>query len=888
MGRESELRAFDRAWADPRRRGTVLFGPAGVGKTRLAEEFQARAVGGHWKAARISASSAPNVPLGAVAHLLPDGADLTDPVRGYASVARELAGPKRKRRWVVLADDLHLLDTASTVLLQYLLGTGVIRLIATVRTGEPTGDAVDALTRGDAVLRIDLASFDTAQMDAVLAGALGGPVDQLALRAFAESSLGNALFLRELVHAALEAGTLVHDREIWTLTQATPPVSPALSQLISTRLAAVTGPARDVLDLLALCQPVPLADAQALSGSPALAELDESGLTSVHQDGLRSMVSLAHPLYGDVLRHGLAPQRRHRLLLQHIEQVRAYGGRRRNDAVRLATLELAATGAADPALLLRAAQVARRVHAYRQVDALLRALPDTHRSVRPYLMNGEALMHLARWQQADVLMSEAERRAGSEQERVTAVLARASNLFWGAAQTRRALEVNETALGWVAEPVNLRLLRHNKGAMLAASGRPVEGLELLRDVEDDFRVAKGRTPWPESGVWEIAAFGRTAALGCVGRTEEAVAWGWRVYAAHKRLAAREQASRNPYSQLNPLLFALADAGQLPQAREVSEAALADLVNADVNPPRIWMTWFRGRVEWLAGDAAAARRWYAEAVTQARTHHFPPPLRLAWAGLGAAAALLGDLKAAEAAIAELRTCPAMGFAAGEERLAEAWLLAARGCPEEARGVLTEAAREARRTGHRTSELLLLTDVARLGGAAEVRERLAALGQLCDGPFAGARVRLASAVAEDDPLALQSVADELEGLGAFLLAAEAASAAAAGWRRAGHSRRATSAAHQAQACAERCPGVRTPLLAGSDSTQPSTSLTKREHQVALLAAGGTTSKDIAEALHLSVRTVDNHLQRVYSKLGITNRKHLARTLATPTVVRERSHG
>ncbi len=875
-GREAELRAFDRAWADSRRRGAVLFGPAGVGKTRLAEEFQARSVGGRWKGTRISAGSSRDVPLGAMAHLLPDGGDLTDAVRGYAAVARELAGPQHNRRWVVLVDDLHLLDTASTVLLQYLLSTGVIRLIATVRTGEPFGDAVDALAQGDAILRIDLAAFTPDQTEAVLRGALGAPVDRQALRAFADSSLGNALYLRELVHSALEAGTLRHDGEIWTLTQDTPPVPPVLSDLISARLAPVARPGRTALELLALCQPVPLADLQELAGPEALADLDEAGLTRVHQDGQRTTMSLAHPLYGDVLRDGLSPQRRRRLLLQHVEQIRAHGGRRRSDAVQLATVQLAATGTADPELLVRGALVARHAHDYRQVDELLRALPDAHRTAATCLMNGEALMNLARWQHADTLMAEAEKRAVGEQERVTAVLARTANLFWAAARTEQAIEVNEAAMEQVAEPANLRLLRLDKGAMLAASGRPAEGAELLADVEAEPPEHDGGRPPSQTAVWEVAAFSRTTALACGGRTDEALEWGWRAYATHQRLAARDRASRTAYSQLNPLLFAMADAGQLASARETSERAMADLVAADVTLPRIWMAWFRARVEWLAGDAASARRWYAEAVAQARTHRFLPPLRQAWAGLGASAALLGDLEAAQSAVEQMRGCPSMGFAAGEESLAEAWLLAGQGRPQEARSVLAEGAARARRTGHRTSELLLLLDIARLGGAAEVTGRLAELEELCDGPFAAARVRLAVALAQEDPAALQAVAEQLEALGAFLLAAEAASTAAALWLRTDRTRQATAAAHRAQACAAHCPGARTPLLTPASSAPASRTLTKREHQVALLAAAGTTSKDIAEALHLSVRTVDNHLQHVYAKLGITHRGHLARSL------------
>jgi DNA-binding CsgD family transcriptional regulator len=56
-----------------------------------------------------------------------------------------------------------------------------------------------------------------------------------------------------------------------------------------------------------------------------------------------------------------------------------------------------------------------------------------------------------------------------------------------------------------------------------------------------------------------------------------------------------------------------------------------------------------------------------------------------------------------------------------------------------------------------------------------------------------------------------------------------------------------------------------------------LTRREREVAGLAAQGGSSRDIAQHLHLSVRTVANHLQKVYGKLGVSSPADLAAALA-----------
>ncbi|MFD5322356.1 AAA family ATPase [Streptomyces sp. NPDC127092] len=56
-----------------------------------------------------------------------------------------------------------------------------------------------------------------------------------------------------------------------------------------------------------------------------------------------------------------------------------------------------------------------------------------------------------------------------------------------------------------------------------------------------------------------------------------------------------------------------------------------------------------------------------------------------------------------------------------------------------------------------------------------------------------------------------------------------------------------------------------------------LTLREKEVAALAGEGCKTKDIALRLTVSPRTVDAHLTRIYSKLGVNSRAELARLMA-----------
>ena len=52
-----------------------------------------------------------------------------------------------------------------------------------------------------------------------------------------------------------------------------------------------------------------------------------------------------------------------------------------------------------------------------------------------------------------------------------------------------------------------------------------------------------------------------------------------------------------------------------------------------------------------------------------------------------------------------------------------------------------------------------------------------------------------------------------------------------------------------------------------------MTARERQIAALAAGGDSDAAIADRLGISARTVQTHLARVYTKLGINSRTEIS---------------
>jgi DNA-binding CsgD family transcriptional regulator len=58
----------------------------------------------------------------------------------------------------------------------------------------------------------------------------------------------------------------------------------------------------------------------------------------------------------------------------------------------------------------------------------------------------------------------------------------------------------------------------------------------------------------------------------------------------------------------------------------------------------------------------------------------------------------------------------------------------------------------------------------------------------------------------------------------------------------------------------------------------SLTASERRVAELAADGLTNREIAQALFVTMRTVEGHLTRVFAKLDVSSRRDLPARLSS----------
>ncbi|HEX4248698.1 MAG TPA: AAA family ATPase [Pseudonocardia sp.] len=842
--------------------------------------------------------------------------------RLLAGLAALLDNLARRAPVVVLLDDVHLADASSWEALAYLarnLARAPVLVIATARRAEladqPFGvDVLASLEQEGCLRRLSLEPLPPPAVRQLAESVLPESPPPALLDWLDERARGNPLYLLGLLRALLDEHADLGAPALRTLPE-------ALTGQVARRVRALDPAAVDVLELLAvLGRRVELRGLVGPSERPtevlatALDTLSRHGLVTEQERGPDLSYEVAHPLIQEAVYLGIGTARR-RLLHRRAGQALLAAGRLGAAAPHFA----AAAQPGDPeavAVLVRAVRRAEEREAYHEALEILASLVDLLPAGDPRWREVVAALS---WRAQWVVDHRADAHAVlgvGPMRRIDAVLAGlpapaeravvkfrlASFLAWGggelaeaATECRRAgalfteagdrgsALLAEHELAWIgalagdlgglgdtaariaAEATatadrtlllratrSLILVEQNAGRFAAGEARVAETIALARATGDRYAEVIGRCcraiglsfegrgaeamaclpPDGPDAEWAdpVGLNARSMAHWCTGDFAAAVSTG---------LASLTEAP-GPLSKRRglPLFFttlAAIENGQHEVARRLVARGRATYRDRDWFVYSHWMVHAEAVLRWRTGPVEAAG---AQVTVMWRTAE-----RLREMGSAVSAALVfADL--AELADAELHRVGTSKAA----NAAEAGASAARGLA----GIAEDLDRDLYR-GMADTAVALRALVAGDGEAAELAagaatRRFAGLG--CRAHHARALHVLGRAMALREPD---------RAVGVLRQAAELFADCGAPWR-------------QARTLDELARLGGAGRRAGW-AVQGAAALTRREREVARLAARGATAREIAARLFIGERTVETHLGRVYAKLGVGSKPQLA---------------
>lgn len=851
VGRERHLDNVTAVFTARSAHRLVVHGTAGVGKSRLLVEAAARAARAGVDVRWVLATSATaQVPYGAFASLLPPDLDVDRPGGMLAAAGTYLASSPG--RWALAIDDAHLLDPGSAALLQYLAMTSDVPFVVTVRDGEDVPDAVMALWKDLDVPRLAVAALDRAEVDEALRGTLG-EVSSALVDDLARLSHGNPLLLAELVTAAVAAGTIEQREQLWV---ARGPVVTAesLSSAITARLDGLAPAVRAGAELIALAEPVDAAVVESLLSDDVRGALEEQSLLVRAADVRQVQLRLSHPLFTEVLRATVPPLRAREHARKLADAAAQFGTDRPEDRLRVAMWHLDAGRRDDPALYLAAARVAHAVEDHELAVRLADAATDAGGGLDAELMLVQQLPYVGRDEEALRRVDELQDAWVEPADQVQLAIAAAWLHALGGDITR-ADGVLAAARSFVSTPE----LSNGIRAERARIAHQVGAVTTAVTVADELlaQPALDGVTLTRTATWCVRA------LGLAGRPDDGIALADR---AQDILEDVDQSARRRDEIAMARGHALAYAGRVGAAVDMLQTGAARAHGA------LRSLWFRdlGQSLLMTGKPQSSLAALREVLAELPLAGYGAPTAM-WTldAMAEASALLGDLDQARAHLAERERRRPAGFHL-PRTAGEVWVHVAEGDTPAARRRSLEIAGQHAARGAAIPQALALYDVARLGDAAGVQEQLTGLATSCQGHLVSMLAEAAAALAAADAGAMVAAADALQARGYLLWGAELLARATPLHRRAGSTGLAFALSQRAAELTPSLEGARTPLLAELDTT---TDLTDREREVAMLVAGGYSDREVAERLHLSVRTVHSHLHHTYRKLGIGDRHELS---------------
>jgi DNA-binding CsgD family transcriptional regulator len=786
-----------------------------------------------------------------------------DRFEALSSQLRRRAGEHHNLAPIAIIDDAHLIDDDSAGVIYQLAVGGQVRLVMASREGASLPIALRRLTAMTNTQHHDVEPLSAESISAMLADVLPGYIERRTTNELILISGGNPSYLLALVQGSLAAGTLASARDTWRLSG---PMhcNTAVAAAIHQSTASLTPSQRDALDTLALAGELELDLAQRIISTIDLERLERDGfiLLSGADRAIRREASLrlASPLLAVVLAGRLgafARQRMYQLLAEHVAEVRhpldlnavvwhVRGG------VPLGADRLlhAAKEAVTQAQNIVAAELAAAAYA-------------TGHEIAAAVMAIRYLSHSGSEAGAMALAVEAFGRATEPFDRAALLHCVTDEAWW---------------LGEGIDTVRARLLSSTTtsvplGEWDALLDAQVGNLALM---DGDLQLAerhRSLADHPLTAVRLLAA-GTVAQLETFrGEPERGIALATALWAEASSPSTDSRASIVGQAGLHVigLISALSHSGRLAEACQIAEQAHRAVGEGAGTRARAMASTLVGQLHLQSGSPTIADPWLAEA--EALWADCGLPGITSWAATGRAIALasIGDIDGARAALIRAEQADRTGFRLMEPiiYLARTWLAVLDhdiAAADDAAGAAIDLATA---RGMLVHEAAIIHDLARLGLRDATKHALA-ITQSPRTAVTNAQHAVAASWLNADSAGLETAGNEWSKLGAPLFAAEAYTMAAGIFRQ-----------NKARTDAARLDGLagkmlltsdpaRTPPLRNRKSHGP---LTPRLVEVAELACQGMRTAEIAAKLVISQRSVESHMQRIYTRLGVTSRAELA---------------
>ena len=916
IGRETEVQAL-RGFLDQVPRGftsVVLAGEPGIGKTALLSAAVASArERGYLVLACRPAEAEARLSFAALADLVTNAIDdeirvaLPDPQRQALDMVLLLRSPGKTRTdqrtifaavlsvlrmialrgpTVLAVDDLQWLDVGSASALAYSLRrlhpSDRIGILATIRSGQ-RGQGHDVLGELAAAgaSRVEIGSLDVSTIGRIIESRLGCKLPINVLRKIRRTTDGNPFFALELARVITDEGQGAGPGEHL--------VMPAdLQQALRERLAALSDPAHRALLFSSACAH-PTITLVSIAGETARAGLDEAataGIIATEGDTVR----FTHPLFGSVIYGGATRAELRGVHEKLAEAVHDPEERARHLALAgeepdAAVAEIVEEGARHARMRGAVASSAELFELAAQLTPVATPLYADRRRME----EAESLFLLGEERRGYELMVPIVHRSEPGPARAEGLFRLARITFYfdvGDAERTlfRALEengVDDRLRSHIHSQLALALFF--RGALVEAEQSAADALELARSSGDPSTLAE--------------------ALTILASTRAALGLGPSLELLERAVGLEDEVETLTVSDLPSYELALRflAGDELERSRAVFERLLTLAVERGDDHSSGDIHVCLSQVDFWRGDLDAAERHLSEPSTQ---------MVREWSLAGAISAVLrccfGDIESARAhgqealAAAEregrmwdrLECRQALGFielSVGDHDAAIAWLEPAwalhqqAGVGEIAFRFHADLAESFIAAGRVDEAEPILTWLERRGQKLNHGWATGAAAR-CRGLIHAAHADFPTAVKEVERAvqAHRSLGIPIEFGRTLLTRGQIA-------RKAKKKSEAREALQDAVQIFGRLPAVPWAERARNElgrigGRRPGVSLlTPTEDRIARLAAVGRTNQEIADALVVSVRTIESHLSHAYAKLGVRSRTELAVALDDSAIPR-----